>query len=450
MLRLALPVLAEQFLVMLVGFSDTVLTGHYLQQPHLAAITLIAYLLWLAYGIFAVVAIGATAMVARFVGARRLRLARRVTNQAFLIGAVLAAAAMSLGFPLADRAVLALQLEGESAVLATRFIHYVLAVLPMVMIQTVGIACLRGAGDMVSGLIVMATVNVVNVTVSWLLVPGLGPLPRLGWQGLAIGTTSGYAVGGLLVLFLLVRGRSGLRLYWRWLRPDLSLIRRLLRIGVPGGVDTLSVIGCQLWFLAVINQLGDLAAAAHGVAIRVESLAYLPGLAFQLAATTLAGQYLGARDYQKASRSVLTACLVGGGMMVGAGVVFYVQAYPLAHLLIGAGQTSVAEQAAPLLRTIALGMPALALTMILTGALRGAGDTRWPLVFTLVGFLGVRIPAAYWLAFPSLQIPGTTLILAGWGLGVRGAWYAMVTDLGLRASFVLYRFCQGGWKRVEV
>jgi putative MATE family efflux protein len=450
MLRLALPVLAEQFLVMLVGFSDTILTGHYLAQPHLAAITLISYLLWLAYGLFSVVAIGATALIARFVGAGRHRLARRVANQALLVGAAVAAVAMLTGFWLADRAVLALQLEGEAAVLATRFVHYILLALPMVMLEAVGIACLRGAGDMISGLGVMAVVNAVNVAVSWLLVPGLGPLPRLGWEGLAIGTTCGYTAGGLLVLALLLRGRSGLQLHWRWLRPNTDLIRRLLRIGLPGGVDTLSVIGCQLWFLAVINQLGDLAAAAHGVAIRVESLAYLPGLAFQMAATTLAGQYLGAKEYQKARHSVLMALLVGGGMMVAAGAVFYVQAYPLACLLLGAHQEEVARQAVPLLKTISLGMPALALTMILTGALRGAGDTRWPLLFTMIGFLGVRLPAAYWLAFPSLQLPGTHLVLAGWGLGVLGAWYAMVSDLGVRASLVLYRFWQGGWTRVEV
>jgi len=450
LLRLALPVLAEQFLVMLVGFSDTVLAGHYLEQTHLAAITLMAYLLWLAYGTFSVVSIGATAMVARFVGAGRFRLARRVTNQALVVGAVVAATGMVLGIPLADDAVRAMQLRGEAAVLAARFIHIILAVLPMVMVQAVGIACLRGAGDMVSGLIVMATVNVVNLAVSWILVLGLGPFPALGWEGLALGTASGYLVGGVLVLTMLVRGRSGLGLHLRWLRPDGHLIRRLLRIGVPGGIDTLSLIGCQLWFLAVINQLGDLATAAHGVAIRVESLAYLPGLAFQLAATTLAGQYLGARDFQRASRSVLTACLVGGGMMVAAAVVFYAQAYPLAQLLLGSHQAAVARQAAPLLRTIALAMPALALTMILTGALRGAGDTRWPLVFTLVGFLGVRIPAAYWLAFPSIHLPGTSWLVAGWGLGVVGAWYAMVTDLAVRAALVLYRFWHGGWKRVEV
>jgi len=298
--------------------------------------------------------------------------------------------------------------------------------------------------------VIMAVVNVVNVAVSWALVLGLGPLPQLGWEGLAIGTMCGFVVGGVLLLCLLARGRFGLRLRWRLMRPDGDLIRRLLRIGLPGGVDTLSVIGCQLWFVAVINQLGDVAAAAHGVAISVESLAFLPGVAFQMAAATLAGQYLGARDYHKASRSIMMACLLGGGIMVAAGALFFTLAEHLPHLFVGAGQAEVARTAAPLLRTVSVAMPALALTMILTGALRGAGDTRWPLVFSMIGFLGVRIPAAYWLAFPSVEILGTGFVLTGWGLGVLGAWYAMVADLTVRAGLVACRFWHGGWKQIQV
>jgi putative MATE family efflux protein len=435
---------------MLVGFSDTLLTGHYLGTSHLAAMNLMAYVLWLTYGLFSVVAIGATAMVARFVGAADYRVAGRTVHQAFLIGAVVAAAATLPGLLLADRVGEALQLRGQAAELAGQYLGYVVPVLPLIMIQTVGIACLRGAGDMVTGLVVMAIINMVNVGVSWLLVLGPGPVPRLGWEGLAIGTMCGYLTGGLLVLVVFLRGRAGLRLRLGQMLPDLDLWRRLLRIGLPGGADILAIIACQMWFVAVINRLGDTAAAAHGVAIRIESLGFLSGTAFQVAATTLAGQYLGARDHRKAGRSVLTALAVGGAVMSLAGAMFFVAAQPLAQMFVRADQYDVARTAAPLLQTVALAMPALALTMILSGALRGAGDTGWPLGINLVGFLAVRIPLAYWLAFGQLDLGGAGWTLLGWNLGVVGAWYAMVTDLHVRAALVLYRFLQGGWKRIEI
>lgn len=435
---------------MLVGFSDTVIAGRYLEEPHLAAMNLMAYLLWLAQGVFAVIAIGATAMVARFVGAGDRVSARRTVNQAFMLGTALAAVATAAAGWAARDAVGLVNLEGTSAALAVRYIYCILPALPLIMMESVGIACLRGAGDMIAGLLIMVAVNTVNIVVSWSLVLGIGPLPRLGWEGLAIGTSLGYCSGGLLAVGLLVRGRSGLHLNWRRMRPDLPFIRRLLWIGVPGGADMLSIIGCQLWFVALINQLGDLAAAAHGVAIRVESLAYLPGAAFQVAAATLAGQYLGARDHHRANRSVITALLFGGGLMMMAAMAFFFAAPQLAMLLVGGRQARIALAAAPLLQTIAVAMPALALNMILSGALRGAGDTRWPLAFTIVGFVGVRLPVAYWLCFDTLSIPGTNWTLIGWGLGIQGAWYAMVVDLAVRATLVLYRFWHGGWRRIDV
>jgi len=318
------------------------------------------------------------------------------------------------------------------------------------MVSAVGIASLRGAGAMIHGLCVMAVVNIVNIVVSWGCCLGWGPFPQWGWEGIAFGTACGYFVGAAGTLFILGSGMIGLHLRWRMWRPNGRLIYRLLRVGVPGGLDSFALILCQLWFVSVINTLGDRAAAAHGVAIRIESLAFLPGAAFQVAAATMAGQYLGARQPGKATRSVLAACLLGGLVMGLGGIVFYAGAFPLASLMLGQHQKDVAYLAAPLLRTIAIGIPPLALVMILTGALRGAGDTRWPLAFTLIGFLVVRIPAAHWLALSAVSIPWLGMTFPGLGLGVLGAWYAMVTDLYVRAILTTWRFWQGGWKDVRV
>ena len=437
MLRLALPVLVEQVLVMLVGLCDTWLTGRFLGREHLAAMNLMSYTLWLLPALFAAVGIGATAMIARFVGAGDWDSAGRVTNQAFVVGALLAVIATVAGLLFGDSLVGVMRLEGEAALLASRYLKIVLAVFPAMMLEVVGTACLRGAGRMMAGLAVMALVNVVNVSVGAALLVGLGPLPKLGWDGLAYGVAAGYVVGALAMLGLFISGRAGLRLEGRWLWLDAGLARRILRIGLPGGLDVLSIIACHLWFVGIINQLGEVAAAAHGVAIRIESLAYLPGAAFQVAAATLVGQYLGARDPGRATQSVITACLVGGGFMVSAGILFYMFAAPLTEMFLGGRQPEVALTAAPLLRIVALAMPALALLSIISGALRGAGDTRWPFVISFVGLLGVRIPGAYFLAHAC-------------GLGVRGAWYAMAADLALRCILISGRFFHGGWKRIEV
>jgi Na+-driven multidrug efflux pump len=102
------------------------------------------------------------------------------------------------------------------------------------------------------------------------------------------------------------------------------------------------------------------------------------------------------------------------------------------------------------LQVVAWSMPSLATVLVLSGALRGAGDTRWLFVITLIGFVGVRIPFALWLACEEIYLPLVDATIAGWGLGVFGAWYAMVADVIVRSLLMVFRFWQGVWKEVEV
>jgi putative MATE family efflux protein len=437
-LYLAAPVLGEQLLHMLVGQSDTILTGHFLREPeYLAAVNSMVYLLWLLTEVFVFVAVGATALIARFRGARQDADALTVCNQALLLGLVLAAVATITGLAAGERLATWMSLEGRAAELAAQYLRIVFPVIPFIMLQVVSIACLRGAGDTQTGMWAMVLVNVVNVALSWGLCLGVGPLPRWGWEGIAFGTACGHVVGGLFMLIALLRGRAGLRYEWRLLRPQFPWQWRILRIGIPGGLDMLAVLFCQLWFVKLVNELGPLSAAAHGVALRIESLAFSPGAACQVAAATLVGQYLGAGQPRRAVRAVLVALAVCGGFMTVMSGLFLWQADALVGLLVHSSQQQVVELGAPLLRTIALGLPPLAAMMMFTAALRGAGDTRWPLCFTLVGFLGVRIPLTYLWARPDMY-------------GVQGAWYAMLADVICRCCLVSLRFWHGGWKRVRV
>ena len=361
-------------------------------------------------------------------------------------------AAIAVGFWcfFAHAAVGWLQLEDNVASLAITYIMYIVPVIPMLMLMAIVIACWRGAGDMVIGMIIMSLVNVVNIAVSWALVLGLGPLPELGWSGVAIGTACGYLCGGLFTLLLLVRGRSHLKLQLAMLMPDWQRIKRLLRIGLPGGADMMTVIGCQLWFLSLINTMGTVSAAAHGIALSIESLAFIPGSAFQTSATTLTGQCLGAGQARRASGSVWMSLFVGGGFMTLMGMIFFGFADQLPWLFVKPDNTEVAHAISPLLRIIAVGMPSIAAMMIIGGGLRGAGDTRTTLVISLIGFLGVRIPGTYLLSFEHVEIIWLHMTIDGFGLGVAGAWYAVVLDTSLRAILLAGRFGQGGWSRLSV
>jgi len=455
MLRLALPVLAEEVLRLMVGYTDWWLVSRYLPGAvPKAAMGLMAYLMWMLPSIFAAIAIGATAVVAREVGAGNRSTASRVAWQSCILGTAISLVAVVLLLWGGDSLVRLLGLQSEAANLASRYLWIATLVVPLIMFEQIGAACLRGAGDTFSGFLASSIVVVVNMVISASLVIGWGPFPKLGWDGLAIGTAVGHAVGGVVLLFFVSRSfffadpKSG------GVRPtfsiDRSLMRRVLRVGLPGGFDVAMTLACHLCYVRIINDLGNASAAAHGLGVQIEALAYLPGAAFQVAASTLAGQFLGAKDPKRASSSVMAAMWSAMCIMSTAALAFYFAGNYLTAFFTGDALDPTAVQTTSLLKIVAFSMPSLAMTMIFSGALRGAGDTKFPMTVTLIGFVLIRIPLACYLAWDTLPIQWAGEPLAGLGMGVAGAWYAMLVDVLIRSIVLLARFRHGGWRNAKV
>jgi putative MATE family efflux protein len=449
-LALALPALAQQYLHLLVQLSDQYLVGLIGRETYLAAFTTAGYLYWFVSSYTVLVSVGSTALVARFVGAGDWRGACHAIGQSVLLAlgfGLVGTVAALLGLP---ALVEALRLTGDTAALCVTFLTPLAILLPLQITESALVACLAGAGDTRTGLKVLGGVAVLNVPLAWTLSFGVGPLPGFGFVGIALGTGLSHVVGCVTLTVLLARGRSGLKLHRADLVPDRRLIYRLLRVSVPAGIDSLSVAFCQLWFLSLVNRLGNDPAAAHGVALRWEALGFLAGAAFGTAAMTLVGQNLGARNPHRAAHGGWTAFAIGCGLMTFMGVMFFALAEPMFRVFChGERLRPVIDTGVPVLRLVAFAMPALASQIIFTAALRGAGDTRVPVLFTWVGFLGIRIPLAYLLTRPEVDL-GPLGMIPGYDLGLFGAWVAMCVDIWARGLFCALRFAGGKWKGIEV
>lgn len=455
-LALALPALAQQYLLLVVQLSDQYLADRVpiadadVRKRYLSALTTAGYLYWFVSSYTVLVSVGSTALVARFVGAGNWSGAKKATGQAVFLAVgfgLLGTVGGLLGLP---RLVAALNLTGDSARFCVEFLQPLAILLVFQVTEAALASCLAGAGDTKTGLKVLGGVAVLNVPLAWGLCFGVGPFPGMGFVGIALGTGLSHVVGCLVLVRLLARGRSGLDLTFAALRPDRQILYRLLRVSVPAGVDSLSVAFCQLWFLSIVNKLGDVAAAAHGVALRWEALGFLAGGAFGTAAMTLVGQNLGARDHRRAALGGWTAFGIGCGVMTFMGVLFFLLAGPMFRVFCHEPHTQpIVEQGVPVLKLIAFAMPALAAQIVFTAALRGAGDARVPVLFSWVGFLGVRIPLAYLLTRNEVDL-GLLGKVPGRDLGLFGAWVAMVADIWVRGLFFITRFAGGRWKRVEV
>lgn len=437
---LALPALAQQYIFFFIQNYDQFLARDF-SSTHKAALTTANYLYWFVSSYSVIVSAGATAVVGRLVGAKEYSTANRATGQALLLALAFGIFGTIVGLIGLPYLLTAVQLDPAAKQIAYEYLTPLACILAIQMVETAGIACLVGAGDTRTGLFVLIAIATVNVPIAYALSTGAWGAPNLGFTGIAIGTATAHVAGGSFIFILLKRGRSGLKIHWHDLLPDVSLLRRILRVSIPAAFDSLSVAVCQFWFLGIVNQLGTANASGHGIALRWEGLGYLSGAAFSAAGASLVARNLGAGRPDLAARGGRVAFGIGGIVMTFWGIVFAILARPMCELFVGLDSDehdAVVAAGVVALRTIACVMPWLAAAIIFTGTLRAAGDARVPVLFTWIGFLGIRIPLAYLLTSPSV----------GWG--IFGIWLAMNVDIVVRGTLLLLRFASGKWKVIRV
>lgn len=436
---LALPVLGEQLLNSMVAWNDTYLAGH-ISATATAAVGFGAYISWLISLMFSLVGIGATAIVARNVGAGSRRDANVAANQAVVLSVFLGVFATVVIFLVTPAIVSLLDLSAEARPVAVQFIRVDIVGYVAESLTFIGAACLRGAGNTRTPMKLIGAVNIVNALTTWLFTRGIGSWGGFGTPGIAWGTAVARNVGGLLTLYVLLRGSDQIRLSREWLRPQWSWMARILRIGLPASFDSGLMWAGHFVFLYIITHAPqgyskDVMFAAHIVGIRIESLSYLPAFAWSVAASTLVGQNLGAKQPDRALACAREARNQAMVVLMFAAALFFFGAPTLFGFL--SKDPKVIECGAPALRALAFMQPFVATLIVYLGALRGAGDTIAPMLFTLLGMVGLRIPIA-WLGGRYLH----------WGL--LGVWTGMFADLIVRSTLMAWRLRSGGWRKVRV
>ncbi len=436
---LALPVLCEQFLNFLVGYYDTYLSGR-IDAQATEAVGLAAYFGWLASMLFAFVGVGTTALVARHWGAGEYHEANVVMNRSIALSALMGGAAyvaIYVGSPLAAGL---LDLSDEARAVVVRYIRLDSIGHFFTSVALIGAAALRGAGHMRAPLGVLGLVSVLNMIVSGTLVFGLGPIPPIGINGILIGTVVARFGGGVLMLALLLHGFGGLRISRAELKFGGETARRIVRIGAPAALDGGVMWFGQFLFLMVVARVsGDLpesvTMAAHMVGIRVEAITYLPAVAWGAATATIVGQSLGAGVPERARQATREAVLQCGQLALVITVVFYAGAEWIFASMHRDPQVGV--EGVPAFRLLSFFQIPLVASIICVQALRGAGDSRFPMWVTVFGVIGIRVPVAY-------------LFGIVWDGGLEGAWVGMCADIVARAVVLGIRIRQREWLSVRV
>ncbi|MGE5587836.1 MAG: MATE family efflux transporter [Clostridia bacterium] len=438
-IQLSLPVFAEVVLQTLTQVVDMAMVGR-LGASAIAAVGLSMQPLFLGQGVFMGLSVGTTALVARFTGAGDRRMAARTNHQSFLVSMVLALV-MCVGAYMYARDIVSLMgAEPDVIALGTSYLRYLIpGFAALLATMTVG-GALRGAGDTTTPMKINVLVNLVNVIGNYMLIFGHLGCPALGVDGAAIATTASRIVGGALFVWAAWRRGSPIAPQGRQrladhLKIDTALVGRVLRVGVPAILERLVISSGMLVYIREVAGLGTVVYAAHNVANNAESLSFMPGLAFATAATALVGQGLGAGKPDAAERSTKEALKLGLAVMGAMAVVFLT--VPQYLMMIYTSDPEIIRLGSIALRVISFAQIPMGAAFIYSGALRGAGDTRSVLYVTVFAVWVVRLSATY-------------LLVTVGGLGLFGAWLAMVADWLVRGGYVWHRFRAGGWKPLQV
>lgn len=433
--RLSAPTLIEMVLVSLVGMADMIQVGR-VGPAAITSVGLTNQPIMLLQAVFQALNVGTTALVARFIGMGKPKEASDTLKQTFVVTLVFGLLTSVFAGSCAPVILRFMGAEPEVISIGTGYFRVVGYGFIFNALSFALASSLRGAGDTRTPMTVNLWANAINIVFNWILIWGKFGFPKWGVFGAGVATTFSRAVAALWFVIIALKGDRRLRLDFREkYRPNFDILGRIYNVGLPAAIEQLVLRTGQVIFVKVVSSLGTVTFAAHQVGMNIMSLTFMPGMAFSVAATTLVGQYLGARHPDSAERCANTVRNMGltvSGVMA---VVFIFFGKYLAALYTDDPEVVLAS--GMVLRLIAFALPFQSIQFILAGGLRGAGDTRYPLYSTALGMWFARVLLGWFLVNVA-------------NLGLLGAWLGITVDQMIRGCLIFLRFRTGKWKTARV
>ena len=441
--KIAIPSISENLLQTSLIMIDTLMIARF-GAVALAASSFAGVLIWRSQMTFGCIDKGTMALVARAAGAGDKDEASRAVAQSimlsFIIGTLLALG-IFIGAP---HFLTWMKAEPEVVAMGTPYLTIVgLASIPRLFFAVVATS-LRATGDTKTPMWISLGMNIISILLNFPLIYGIPAIPMLGitgWDGLGltgsgISTAIAITFAAVAVGWVAQSGRSQYKLKWEHFRADFTTLNRLVRVSIPAFIEEIIISFGFIPFYTFIATFGTVAVASHAIAARVESLSYMVGIGFAVAAAALVGQSLGQRDPDQARQAFRIATKSSVVLMSFAAVGLVLLA-PYIVRLFKPESIEIQEMATILVMIAAIEQPVLGIAMTLGGGLRGSGDTFTPMISSLICSVGVRVGASYFFAF--------TL-----DLGIYGIYFGTMADWTMRALFLYIFYRSERWARIRV
>ena len=400
----------------------------------LAALGFATQLVFLLMVMMMGLSVGTVALVARAHGAKEHAQVGHVLRQSMMLTVGVSAVVAVVGNLSADSLLQLLGAENEVRQIALRYLRPLLTFSIFYYLNILLAAVLRGVGNTSLAFKVALISNALNIAINYGLILGNFGLPKMGVQGAAIGTVVANCVAVCITTTLLARGAvPGIKLSLKFVAVDWKLAKTLFRIGAPASLDMLILNAAFLSIIGMLADIGEAAVAAHTVGLRIQSLAFVPGLSISQATGAMVGNALGAKDSEGAKSVVRSSIVLCVGIMSVLGVALIAGENALLHLFRIEPGTHLAQLATSWMRLLGIGMPIVGAHISFIGMFRGAGATNTSLKINVYGTL-FQVPLSYVLGF-----------VVGWGAW--GVWAAFPISFVAKLLMGSYGYKKGDWAK---
>lgn len=426
-LKIALPAVGEMILYMMIGVFDTMMVGRYGGNVSVSSVGLCTEIIYTFSNMFIAVgiSIGITSLVARRVGAGELELAEEYGTLGFGVAVLLSFIISFLLFVFNTNILSFAGANNEVISLGAPYMRIASIGIFFNMMMSSLNGCLRGYGNTKTPLFASLLVNLINIPLDYILIFGKFGAPELGVRGAAIATSIAQFSGFVFIVLYMIF-KSKIKIRFKYISMFKShMLSDLLRLSIPSSLQEGALSISRLLCNFMIVSLGTVSFAANQITTSIESISFMPGWGFAVAATALVGHKVGEKDFKKAKEYAFTATILGSGVMLFCSILFLTIPSQLINLFVHGGEKEVIRLGTFCLMVAAIEQPLMGVSMILGGALKGGGDTKTPFTISVISSWFFRLPIMlYFIYILKLSVVYVWVITAiQWSFDGLLTWY---------------------------
>ncbi len=431
LVRLSVPIILANILQVGYQLTDTFWVGR-INAPAVAAVSLSFPIAFLCISLGGGLPVAGTVLIAQFRGRGDEQAVNHVAGQTLLLCFLVSLVFAVGGFALSDPIMRFMGAAPDVLPKAVAFLQVTFLGFIFVFGFFAYQALMRGVGIVYPPMFIVLLTVLLNFILDPFFIFGFGPVPAMGVSGAAMATLCTQVIAMAVGMFLLIRGSTGVHLHWRDFRPDWRMMWTLLRIGAPSSVEQGTQAMGMTIMMMLVASFGTDPVAAYGVGTRVLSCVIVPAMGLSIATSALVGQNIGAGRIDRAERTNRISCLISFTTLLAAGMILFFTGRALSAFLMPEGGPAI-DESATFIHIIAFSFGFIGLQQVLTGTLRGAGDTIAPMILAIASLFVIRFPLAWVLSTRT-------------SLGADGIWWAVAISIVISAIVTGIYFLRGNWK----